>query len=165
MNIKTHYLGVVEDGQVKKLNDVKDTVDTMHVKLVQVIKPKIENNIYDYSQFKNLTGNFLIPLEVIYRNSLPAGSSIFKRLKNGSLSLNETGLEKMPEPNDILENPILDSSTKLEVIDRYLSWEEAQQIAALNDTEFFSSPSILRYPKSNSTPLFCTSPLFTKGLS
>ena len=135
MGKKTHYLGVIENNEVKKLKDVENTVDTMHVKLVQVIKPELKDGKYNYSEFKNITGNFLIPLEVIYRNSLPGGSSIFKRLKNGSLSLTEIGLIKMPEANDILENPILDCSTKLEVIDRYLSWEEAKQISALSDDE------------------------------
>jgi phosphoribosylaminoimidazole-succinocarboxamide synthase len=135
MNIKTHYLGVVENGKLKKLHDVKNVVDTMQVKLVRVIRPEIEHGIYNYSQFKNVKGNFLIPLELIYRNTLPAGSSIFKRLKNGTLSLADIGLNQMPQPNDILEKPILDASTKLEVIDRYVSWGEAQEISALSDKE------------------------------
>jgi phosphoribosylaminoimidazole-succinocarboxamide synthase len=135
MNIKTHYLGVIENGKVKKLNDVNKIADTMQVKLVKVIRPEIEKGNYNYSQFKTLKGNFLIPLELIYRNRLPAGSSIFKRLKNGTLSLREIGLDKMPQPDDILDRPILDSSTKLEVIDRYLSWIEAQEISALSDKE------------------------------
>ena len=60
---KTHYLGVIENGEVKKLSEVNNAVDMMQVKLVQVIKPPIEKGVYDYSPFKNLTGNFLIPLK------------------------------------------------------------------------------------------------------
>ena len=77
----------------------------------------------------------MIPLEVIYRNSLPAGSSVFGRLEKGSLSLEEIGMDTMPEPGMVLDNPILDASTKLEVTDRYMSWNEAQKIAALTDIE------------------------------
>jgi len=135
MGIKTHYQGLVSDGKVKSLSELTSPVDLMQVSLVRVIKPKIENNIYDYSDYRNLPGNILIPLEVIYRNSLPAGSSVFRRMQNGSLNPGDLGLSKMPEPNDILPAPLLDVSTKLEVTDRYLNWQEAQNISALSDTE------------------------------
>ena len=41
----------------------------------------------------------------------------------------------MPQPNDILKEPILDASTKLETTDRYLSWVQAQKMAVLTDEE------------------------------
>lgn len=135
MGINTHYRGLVDDTGLKKLNDLDTPVDIMEVSMVRVIKPLSQNNNYDYAAYKNLKSNFLVPLEVIYRNSLPAGSSVFHRLEEGSLHLNEIGLNKMPEANDILNPPILDVSTKLEITDRYMSWQEAQQIAALSDTE------------------------------
>jgi len=135
MGIRTHYLGLVEDGQLKRISEVKDPVDIMEVKLLRVLKPPKTADGYDYSDYKKEDSNFLVPLEVIYRNSLPAGSSVFKRLEKGELKLKELGLEKMPIPGENLKNPFLDVSTKLEESDRYLTWKKAQEIAHLGDKE------------------------------
>ncbi|ACK41596.1 MULTISPECIES: phosphoribosylaminoimidazolesuccinocarboxamide synthase [Dictyoglomus] len=136
LGIKTHYVGLVEDDKIKTLYELKKPTNVMEFKMVRVIKPDLKDNIYDYSVFKKEKSNFLIPLEVIYRNSLPEGSSIFKRLKEGSLTLQDIGLEEMPEPGQKLEKPIVDFSTKLEVNDRYLSRKEALEISGLYESEF-----------------------------
>ncbi|MFQ5651909.1 MAG: phosphoribosylaminoimidazolesuccinocarboxamide synthase [bacterium] len=135
MGVKTHYLGLVENGQVKRLRQLQEPVNAMQVKLVQVIKPKLREGAYDYSIYDSGTSNFLVPLEIIYRNALPEGSSVFQRLNNGTLQLAEIGLAEMPAPGQRLEKPILDVSTKLEATDRYLSWDEARKIAGINDQE------------------------------
>jgi phosphoribosylaminoimidazole-succinocarboxamide synthase len=135
MGIKIHYLGLVEDGQPKRISDVKSPVDIMEVKLFRVLKPTKTANGYPYSIYKKEEGHLLVPLEVIFRNSLPAGSSVFKRFEKGELELKELGLGKMPIPGENLEKPFLDVSTKLEESDRYLGWEEAQKIANLSDNE------------------------------
>ena len=135
MGIKTHYLGLVEDNKTKKFDDIKRPADTMEVKLVRVLKPSQKGSTYDYSNYENENNNFLIPLEIIYRNSLPEGSSIFKRLEEGSLKPDDLGLKEMPLPGQTLHKPFLDVSTKLEESDRYLGWEEAQKIAHLSDNE------------------------------
>jgi phosphoribosylaminoimidazole-succinocarboxamide synthase len=135
MGIRTHYQGLVENNRVKKLAELEGPVDTMQVSLVRVLHPVEHEGNYDYSDYNNNLKNCLIPLEIIYRNSLPEGSSVFRRLKSGSLKLDEIGLTSMPQANDILEEPILDASTKLESTDRYISWMEAQSIAALTDDE------------------------------
>jgi len=135
MGIKTHYVGLVEEGKAKKLEGLKDASDTMEVKLVRVLKPAEKDNIYDYSLYREEQKNLLIPLEIIYRNSLPKGSSVFKRLEDGSLKLKDIGFEKMPIPGQDLEKPLLDVSTKLESSDRYMDWNEAKKIANLSDTE------------------------------
>jgi len=143
--IKTHYLGLVEDGKAKRLNELKHPSNTMEVKLLRVVKPKLAGNRYDYSIYKEETANFLIPLEVIYRNALPAGSSVFKRLKEGTLKLADIGLDKMPEPGQILEKPIYDVSTKLEITDRYLSWDEAKKTCGLSDSELNEMKRIVAF--------------------
>lgn len=135
LGIKTHYLGVVEDGKPKRLNELSRPSNTIEVKILRVIKPTLTGNVYDYSVYQKDSNNFLIPLEIIYRNALPAGSSVFKRLKEGSLKLSDIGMDKMPEPGQILDRPIYDVSTKLEITDRYLSWDEAQKICGLSDKE------------------------------
>ncbi len=107
----------------------------MEVKLVRVLKPEKRNDYYDYSIFKRERANFLIPLEIIYRNALPEGSSVFRRLERGEVTLEQLGLDHYPKPNERLEKPILDVSTKLEDKDRYISWDEAKEISGLSDEE------------------------------
>ena len=135
MGMKTHYLGVVENGEVKKLAETKQAVDTMQVNLVRVLKPGEKDGSYDYSVYNDESTNMLIPLEVIYRNTLPAGSSVFKRLENGSIKLADLGLKEMPRANDRLDKPVFDVSTKLEITDRYMNWDEAKRISNLSDSE------------------------------
>ncbi len=43
----------------------------------------------------------MIPLEVIYRNFLPPGSSVFKRLKDGEIKPQDLGLDRIPVPTRI----------------------------------------------------------------
>jgi len=136
--INTHYRGVVEDGKPKKLDDLAEPSDNLEIDLVRVVKPNIKGKYYDYSPFKEEENNFLIPIEIIYRNSLPEGSSVFRRLKSGKLQLEDIGFEEMPEPGQKLDPPILDVSTKLETTDRYISWEEAQEICDLSNHELQS---------------------------
>ena len=135
MGIKTHYLGLIEKGQLKKSAAIKRSVDTMEVKLLRVLMPQQKSGTYDYSIYKTAKNNFLIPLEIIYRNSLPVGSSVFKRLKEGDLKLEDLDLKEMPLPGQDLNKSFLDVSTKLEASDRYLDWEEAKEMAHLNDSE------------------------------
>lgn len=91
--------------------------------------------LYEYLPYQNRPDNILVPLEIIYRNTLPKGSSVFKRLKAGTLTYQELGLDRMPEEGERLPQPYFDVSTKLEDGDRYLSWNEAQRLAGLNDDE------------------------------
>jgi phosphoribosylaminoimidazole-succinocarboxamide synthase len=135
MGIKTHYRGLVWGNQISHTTELTEPVDTMQVTLVNVINPDLSGDKYDYAAYTSDANNFLIPLEVIYRNSLPEGSSVFRRLKNGSTTIQELGLHGIPSANDVLEEPILDVSTKLEVTDRYLSWDEARKISAISDEE------------------------------
>ena len=140
--IPTHYQGLVENGMAKRLADLEKPSNIMQVSIVRVIKPELQADTYDYSVYDQNLRNVLIPLEVIYRNSLPPGSSVFRRLKEGSLSLADIGLAKMPQPNDRLTTPILDVSTKLEITDRYMSWDEAQKLSALSSAELASLKNI-----------------------
>lgn len=135
MNIPTHYKGVVEDDVVKKLAELKNPSNIMEVGLLKVIKPKFDGNTYDYSMYSKEEKGILIPLEIIYRNSLPPGSSVFRRLEAGEVKPEDLGLDAMPTPNQKLAKPIIDVSTKLEITDRYMTWQEAQQISGLSDDE------------------------------
>ena len=69
----------------------------MEVALVNVYKPKttVANGkiVHDYSVYTSNLKNCLIPLEIIYRNGLPEGSSVFKRLEQGKVTLKDLGLD------------------------------------------------------------------------
>jgi len=134
-NIKTHFIGLVENEKIKKYEEISEPTNIMQVKMVRVIKPVYnkERNIYDYSAYKDETKNYLIPLEIIYRNKLTEGSSVFKRLKSGSITYKDLGLDHEPKIGEVLNPPLLDVSTKLEHFDKYLSWEEAKHISNLTD--------------------------------
>lgn len=133
--IETHYIGVVEEGKVKKLKDLKNPTNIMEIKLLRVLKPEIKEGGYDYSIYKKERCNFLIPFEIIYRNALPEGSSVFKRLKEGKLKPEDIGLEKIPKSGEVLPNPIIDISTKYEDTDRYISFDEAKKLVNLKEEE------------------------------
>jgi phosphoribosylaminoimidazole-succinocarboxamide synthase len=135
LGIRTHYRGLVKDGRTLRLAELAEPVNAMEVTLFNVIRPKVTGDSYDYSHYGPNARNFLVPLEVIFRNTLPAGSSVFKRLQQGTLSLADLGLAQPPQPGQVLNPPLLDVSTKLEKSDRYLSWAEAQRIAGLDAQE------------------------------
>lgn len=138
--IKTHYRGLVTaDGKLVFFGELNQPTNVMEFNLVNVYRPKIrkENKkfVYDYSFFTPNLINYLVPLEIIYRNGLPEGSSVFKRLEQGAITLQELGLEHYPKAGERLKKPIFDVSTKLEEVDRYLTWQEAKKIAGLTDEE------------------------------
>jgi phosphoribosylaminoimidazole-succinocarboxamide synthase len=146
--VKTHYRGLVDaDGRVVRFDELKKPTNIMEINLVNVYKPKayVKDGklVYDYSIYTPRLTNFLIPLEIIYRNGLPEGSSVFKRLEQGLVTFEELGLDHYPRAGEKLAKPIFDVSTKLEVGDRYVSWKEAQQIAGLTDSELEEVKSVL----------------------
>lgn len=124
--LNTHYMGLEEDGEIKSLSDLDEPSSKMHIKLVNVIKPEFKDGSYDYSSFKTPDfDNYLIPLEIIYRNSIPIGSSARRRYEPEDLGLE---MNEWPDSVVSLENPIFESSTKLEEKDRYLDDDDADEI-------------------------------------
>ena len=117
--ILTHYEGLVDGDSVISVSDAKKPLNTMRVKLVNVYEPEVVDGHYDYDIFQEAGSNFVIPMEFIYRNSLPRGSSVFRRLEDGSLSLATMNLSSMPKEYQRLLRTFLDISTKFEEIDRY----------------------------------------------
>ncbi|MCS7119283.1 MAG: phosphoribosylaminoimidazolesuccinocarboxamide synthase [Archaeoglobaceae archaeon] len=140
IGIKTHYSGLIEGEKVKRFDELNNVTNRMKIKLVRVIKPDKKNG-YDYSVFHRERSNFLLPLEVIYRNKIPEGSSLLRRIEKGEVSPRDFGLKEI-KVGMKLEKPIVDFSTKLEDVDRYLSYEEAKKIAGLSDSEFNELKSI-----------------------
>jgi phosphoribosylaminoimidazole-succinocarboxamide synthase len=148
LGIKTHYRGLVdESGKVVRFDELKQPSNVMEIDLVNVYRPRAtvkEGRLaYDYSVYTLMLRNCLIPLEVIYRNGLPEGSSVFKRLEQGSATLADFGLDHYPRAGEKLTKPIFDVSTKLEEKDRYVTWEEAKRIAGLTSDEISEIQNLL----------------------
>ncbi|MCX6768074.1 MAG: phosphoribosylaminoimidazolesuccinocarboxamide synthase [Candidatus Micrarchaeota archaeon] len=114
LGVKTHYRGN-ENGLVK-------------IVLARVLYPQ-KNEIREGET------NYLVPLEIIFRNALPAGSSVFKRIAAGETTWEAFGFDEAPAPGTRLEKPIIDVATKLEPTDRYLSWEEAMDMARISEKQ------------------------------
>jgi len=147
-SIRTHYRGLADkSGKVVGFDELEQPSNVMEINLVNVYRPKAyvqDGKIeYDYGVYTPKLRNFLIPLEIIYRNGLPEGSSVFKRLEQGLVTIEELGLDHYPKAGEKFEKPIFDVSTKLEEGDRYVRWIEAQRIAGLTDREVNEVKSLL----------------------
>lgn len=133
--VSTHYLGLEEEGRVKRLSELREPTNTMHIRLFRVILPSRTGEGYDYGLYRYVRGNFLIPFEFIYRNTLPEESSLRRRIAEGKLTLEELGLSELPPPGTFLPEPILDVSTKLEEQDRYVAWSIIEELGILDPEE------------------------------
>jgi phosphoribosylaminoimidazole-succinocarboxamide synthase len=128
--VPTHYRGLNDDSGRKYLTaGVPGPMTQMEIDLVRVVKPVPVTTLdgkttwYNYSFFRQARnkgeGNFVVPLEFIYRNTLPTGSSVFRRLEEGTLSLKTMDLAEMPKEGEALPQMVVDVSAKFERHDRY----------------------------------------------
>ncbi|QFU82732.1 phosphoribosylaminoimidazolesuccinocarboxamide synthase [Natronorubrum aibiense] len=127
--VPTHYRGVVEDGDVVSLEDASSPPWEMAIDLTQVPDLPHEGREYDYDHYHEAAGeNYLIPLEVVFRNRVPVGSSLRRRTDPEDHGLE---FDSWPEEAVDLEEPIVEFSTKYEEGDRYLDRAEADAIAGI----------------------------------
>ncbi|WP_435196994.1 phosphoribosylaminoimidazolesuccinocarboxamide synthase [Natronomonas sp. EA1] len=131
--VPTHYRGVVSDGEVVPLADAREPPREMAIDLTQVPELPHEGREYDYDAFHaEAGGNYLIPLEIVFRNTVPVGSSLRSRADPADFGLS---FDSWPEGPVDLPDPVVEFSTKFEESDRYLSREEAQAVAGVADIE------------------------------
>ncbi|MCB9062939.1 MAG: phosphoribosylaminoimidazole succinocarboxamide synthase [Halobacteriovoraceae bacterium] len=124
INIHSHFLGIAHiDGK-----------NLLEVKKVEVPEIK-KNNNYDYSYYKNKPVNCLVPLEVVFRFGIPQGSSLMKRASDKNY-LKSIGIQGEVKEGMQFEQAIIEFSTKLESEDRYITYQNAQQIAGMTNEEF-----------------------------
>ncbi len=163
-SVRTHYKGLVEpDGRVVGFKDVRNPSGVMEVCIVNVYRPEPQllngRLTYDYSAYTPKLRNTIIPLEVIYRNGLPEGSSVFKRLEQGKITYQDLGLDHYPHPGERFTKPVFDVSTKLEQTDRYLTWDEAKTIAGLTNIEMIAVKAVLAKVNDTITEMACRAQL------
>ncbi|MER6067052.1 phosphoribosylaminoimidazolesuccinocarboxamide synthase [Streptomyces sp. NPDC001792] len=82
------------------------------------------------------SGNYLIPLQVLFRNELPPGSSVHRRLAAGELTPADVGLDAVPAVGEKLERPLIEYATTREDVNRFITPDEAQRLAGLDDEQF-----------------------------
>ncbi len=94
------------------------------------------NIIEDYDQIHEDTVNYLIPLEVICRHY--AAGSLLDRVAKGKIKVEDLGFEPghVLVKGEKLPKPYLETTTKLEEVDRELDETEAKDIAGLSDTDY-----------------------------
>jgi phosphoribosylaminoimidazole-succinocarboxamide synthase len=78
----------------------------------------------------------LIPLEIVFRFGMPAGSSLVERLSTIPDYLRSLGFSTSPKANEWFSHPVLEFFTKLEPKDRFLSWQEAAVLSGLSPESF-----------------------------
>jgi phosphoribosylaminoimidazole-succinocarboxamide synthase len=87
-------------------------------------------------------GNYLIPVQVLFRNELPQGSSVHRRLSAGALAPAEIGLCGIPAVGEKLRQPLIEYATTLEDVNRFIGGPEAQRLAGLSDEQFLAMRDI-----------------------
>jgi phosphoribosylaminoimidazole-succinocarboxamide synthase len=144
--IPTHYRGVVASGggtdaAVVDLDEISEPPRQMAIELVRVPQlpflgedsPIGTENGYDYDSFHTDAGsNYLIPLEIVFRNEVPVGSSLRSRRSPADVGLDH---DEWPEESVSLPDPVVEFSTKFEEQDRYLTRAEADRIAGPADID------------------------------
>jgi phosphoribosylaminoimidazole-succinocarboxamide synthase len=126
--VSTHYRGVVtDDGPPSPLGMVQSAPDEMAIDLVLTPELPYREETYDYEAYHAAwEHNYLVPLEVVFRNRVPIGSSLRRRSDPADHGLD---YEEWPEEPVDLAEPIVEFSTKFEESDRYLDRAEADEIA------------------------------------
>jgi len=139
LGLQSHFLSLYEQERTDTDDfDPNRHSNTMFVQLTKVLP--IEN---DYTEYQNEHPHYLVPLEIIFRNGAPKGSSLFKRLdrvRNDQAKfeaiLQSLNLTEEPSPGDFFPEPVYDFTTKLESTDRAVNYTEAQRMAGLSSEDF-----------------------------
>ena len=135
--IATHYRGIVSEGTVTTLSSAREPSREMAIELALVPELPREGRTYDYDAYHEAAGeNYVVPLEIVFRNRVPVGSSLRRRTTPADHGLD---LEEWPAESLELSEPIVEFSTKYEESDRYLERSEADRIAGLADLEALES--------------------------
>ena len=134
-DVPTHYRGVGPDAV--SLAAVADPPRELAIELVQVPDLPFADGSYDYDAFHGAAGgNYLVPLEIVFRNTVPVGSSLRKRGEPRDYGI---GRDAWPDGPVDLPEPVVEFSTKYEEQDRYLDRAEAERIAGAADLDALES--------------------------
>jgi len=123
--------------------DAGETPREMVIELTQVPDLPFEGDAaddpsgYDYETYHaKAAGNYLVPLEIVFRNCVPVGSSLRRRTDPADHGL---AFEEWPDEAVDLDEPVVEFSTKYEKQDRYLTRDEADRIAGVASVDDLES--------------------------
>lgn len=141
--LQSHFMSLVNEAG-EKLSLARAAADGdaifMQVRKATVQRPTpmvaLNQNIFHYPQVDRSLKCRLIPLEVVFRFGMPAGSSLKERLQKDPSYANVLGLSSVPKENEFFDRPVLEFYTKLEPKDRLLSVQEAILISGLEAEQF-----------------------------
>jgi len=138
--LKHHSRGPYHsDGTANKEDKLFDCIG---VNPFNVLRPQQGQDGPNYSAYRERPANTLIPLEAIFRFGVPTGSSLPER--SGDMAYREClGLQNVAREGDVFERPLIEFSTKLEALDRYLYPSEALEISGLSPKEYVRLRSII----------------------
>jgi phosphoribosylaminoimidazole-succinocarboxamide synthase len=132
-HVPTHYRGVYESGddpaetEPKELGECETPPRTMAIELARVPDLPRDGEAYDYEAYHaEAADGYVVPLEIVFRNTVPEGSSLRRRRSPSEFDLD---FGEWPDGVVDLPEPIVEFSTKFEEQDRYLSRGEAEAIA------------------------------------
>jgi len=129
--VQTHYRGVIENGETMPLADVSEPPTEMAIDVATVPELPHGPDGYDYEHYHEAGhAATVIPLEIVYRNAVPQGSSLRDRVDPGAVGLEE---DTWPAETVSLPEPVIEFSTKFEKQDRYLDEPAADRIAGPAD--------------------------------
>lgn len=129
--VPTHYRGMVQDGEEVSVAELSEPSSEMSIAFSR--KPRVEptGDGYAYEDLAD-ADNYLLPLEVMFRNAVPVGSSVRSRYSPRDIGIDAA---EWPDRTVDLDEPIIDFSTKLEEQDRYIDEDEARELAGLDAEE------------------------------
>lgn len=141
--VRSHYKGLVdEQNKEMTLKAAVDELPYLSVVEASVVRPKpvvlANQNVYHYEPLAESepAKPRLVPLEVIFRFGMPAGSSLKGRLEKDPSYAKILGLEGVPAENSWFDKPVIEFFTKLEDKDRLLTAQEALLISGLSPERF-----------------------------
>jgi phosphoribosylaminoimidazole-succinocarboxamide synthase len=131
--VPTHYRGVVSNGEVVSLDRAAEPPREMAIEVARVPDLPHDGRSYDYEAYHDAAGDaYLIPLEVVFRNVVPVGSSLRRRADPRDHGVDA---DEWPDRPVTLDDPVVEFSTKYEDGDRYLDRAEAARIAGAADLD------------------------------
>jgi len=125
--VPTHYRGVGPDGE--PLSALATPPRELAIDLATVPELPFADGAYDYDAFHAEAAEaagYVVPLEVVFRNAVPVGSSLRSRADPRDAGLDR---DEWPAGPVELPEPVVEFSTKYEQRDRYLDAAEADAVA------------------------------------
>ena len=139
----SHYQALVRgSGQTVSIKDAAHIAETVYLSVLPagVVRPLkvtiLNQNVYHYLSQNAASLLTLVPLEVVFRFGMPAGSSLKDKLDKDANYAKVLGLPALPAEGQQFDYPVVELFTKLEDKDRLLSVQEALLISQLPPDKF-----------------------------